>query len=1036
MVHEVRKTVTVVFCDVSGSTSMGERLDPETVRRVMTRYFEEMRSILEKHGGTVEKFIGDAVMAVFGIPTVHEDDALRAVRAASEMRTILDQLNEELERDHGVQIASRIGVNTGEVVAGERDTTDGTTLVTGDAVNVAARLEQAADPGSILIGDTTYQLVRDAVTVTSTEPLTVKGKAEPLPAFVLIEVASGVAGVARHLDAPIVGRAEELAMLEAALHRATLEPCPVLVTVLGPPGVGKSRLVDEFVAVSDANTRSVKGRCLSYGDGITYWPVIEMLTAAAGIDDMDGPDEIRAKVDGLLRGSNDAESVRDRLAEFLGLSGTTGAPEETHWAVRKLFEALASPTPLVVVVEDVHWAEPAMLDLIEYVLAWSANAPILLVCTARPDLLEQRADWGSSADGSVSIRLEPLTQEQTDELVVNLTGGTPLPPAAASIVGTAEGNPLFLEQLVGMLIDEGHLRRDDDAWIVVDDLSSLQVPPTITGILESRIERLPQTERDVLERGSIEGRVFHWGSVTALSTSMDSADVARDLLSLVRRGLVGAETALFGGGEAFRFRHALIRDAAYARMPKATRSDLHEQHARWLEEAAGDRIAEFDEFVAYHLEEAAVIRADLGPLDERGRLLAAEAAGRLRTAGLRAAGRGDHRAAVTFLERARFLLDPDDSGYSELLVRLASFVNEGGDPERAATVLDEAIELASNRGEDGIELRARLLRAQLETAIHPEGATEEFERLVTEAIPVLEELDDDEGLVVAWLATGAIGLLHGHAADMQSAFDRAALHAERADDQSNLGEALAYLIAVTSIGPDRPDDALAKIPRLRERKPSDRKVQAIALIQEGVALAELGRFDEARRRYGEGFDILEDLGARWWSAGARYSSGLIELTARDLTAAERELRRGIEDFRSMGERAYLSTTAALLGEVLYQQGRLDEAAEMAEQARQAGASDDISTQWQWRAVRAKVLARQDGLDEAVVLAEEAATITEQSDFLIDRAQSLVDLAEVYHLAGRREERARTLRLALTAAELKGVVPLIEGIQDTLASITD
>jgi tetratricopeptide (TPR) repeat protein len=388
------------------------------------------------------------------------------------------------------------------------------------------------------------------------------------------------------------------------------------------------------------------------------------------------------------------------------------------------------------------------------------------------------------------------------------------------------------------------------------------------------------------------------------------------------------------------------------------------------------------------------------------------------------------------MERARSLLDPDDTSLPELLVRLGSFLNESGDPERAATVLDEAVALAFSRGDRRIELRARLLRAQFETTIHPEGATEEFDRLVTEATPVLEELDDDEGLVVAWLARGQIGLIRGHASAMQSSFERAALHAERADDQSNLGEALAYLITLTNVGPDRPDDSLAKIVRLRERKPSDRKVQAVALIQEGMATAIQGQFDEGRRRYAEGFDILDDLGARWWSAGARYSSGWIELTAGDLTAAEQELRSGIEDLRSMGEQAYLSTEDALLGEVLYEQGRLDEAVQVAEEARQAGASDDLSTQWQWRAVQAKVLARRGVLDQAVVLAEQAATLTEQSDFLIDRAQSLIDLAEVYGLAGRREERARTLREALFAAEAKGVLPLIQRIRDALASISE
>jgi class 3 adenylate cyclase len=314
---EVRKTVTVLFCDVTGSTSLGEQLDSESTRRVMSRFFEEMRVVLERHGGTVEKFIGDAVMAVFGIPSVHEDDALRAVRAAAQMREALDTLNKELERDRGVTIASRIGVNTGEVVAG--DPTASQALVTGDAVNVAARLEQAAGPGQILIGEPTLRLVRDAVKAEAVEPLTLKGKAQPVRAYALMDVASGAAGVARRLDAPMVGRKDELEALHGALARATRDRGCVLATVIGVPGVGKSRLVDELVSLHEADAVVVQGRCLSYGEGITYWPVVEILTVVAGIAGVDGPDEIRSKIGRLLEGSSDAEIVGERLAEFLGL---------------------------------------------------------------------------------------------------------------------------------------------------------------------------------------------------------------------------------------------------------------------------------------------------------------------------------------------------------------------------------------------------------------------------------------------------------------------------------------------------------------------------------------------------------------------------------------------------------------------------------------------------------------------------------------------------------------------------------------------
>ncbi|MGH2679229.1 MAG: ATP-binding protein [Actinomycetota bacterium] len=1034
MVHEVRKTVTVVFCDVSGSTSMGEQLDPETLRRVMTRYFEEMRSILEKHGGTVEKFIGDAVMAVFGVPSVHEDDALRAVRAAAEMREALRGLNEELERDHGVSIASRIGVNTGEVVAGAGDAPGGTTLITGDAVNVAARLEEAAAAGQILIGDATYVLVRDAVTVDSVEPLAVKGKAEPIVAYDLRGVAPGAAGVARHLDAPLVGRKVELVALDDALDRAVLDRAPVLATVIGTPGVGKSRLVDEFARLHADNATVVHGRCLSYGDGITYWPVVEILTTVAGVRETDTSDEVRSKIARLLEDSLDAPIVVERLAEFLGLAGASAAPEETHWAVRRLFEALAASRPLVSVFEDIHWAEPALRDLIEHVAAWSSGSPIILLCTARPDLLEDRADWGTVTRRAVSLELAPLSEDESDQLTANLIGSSTLPAEAKEIVEAAEGNPLFLEQLVGMLMDEGHLRRAGDAWVAADDLSSLSVPPTITGILDARIERIAPSERDVLERGSVEGRVFHWSSVTALSDGVPPAQVGHDLLSLVRRGLIDPVPAQFGGGEAFSFRHALVREAAYGRLSKARRSDLHERHARWVERAAGDRVAEFEDVLAYHLEQAAGLRAELGPADDALRALAAEAARRLASAGRRASARGDLRAAVSLLERAITLLPPDDPTRADLLVRFGEAVAGAGDSSRAARTFEEARALAVRLGDDRIEMHARLQGATFRISFDPEGATDELDRLVREAIPILEGLDDDEGLAIAWTAAGHVALIHGDGEGMFTSFERAAEHAERAADPIGTSEALSWLISATVLGRIGPERAIETIHGIIARKSRDRKLEAIAAIHEAMALAMLGRSDDGRRLYLRGYAILEDLGMTLWAGGTRYAAGYIEMLAGDLTAAEREFRLGIEALRSVGDLGFLSSQAAELGQVLYEQGRLEEAEEMAGFAQRSGASEDISTQVPWRGVRAKLLARRGEFEPAIALVEEAVAMMEGSDFVENRAEALSDLAEVLQLSGRADEAVAPLREALGEVERKGVLPLVERIRSRLAAI--
>ena len=384
--QEVRKTVTVVFCDVTGSTAMGERLDPESLRRVMSRYFAEMRAALERHGGTVEKFIGDAVMAVFGVPTIHEDDALRAVRAAAEMREALQVLNKELERDHDVSLAARIGVNTGEVVAGDH----GDTLVTGDAVNVAARLEQAAEPGTVLIGEETLRLVRDAVVAEPVPPLEVKGKTEPLAAFRLVQVTAGVAGVARRLDSPMVGRERELARLRQTFEDAIADRSCQLFTILGTPGVGKSRLVEEFLG-SLGEATVLRGRCLPYGEGITFFPVGEVVKEAAGLDDFDAPDEIERKICAVLGTDGPACST---LAQLFAAADRDSSVEETFWAVRSFLEAVAKTAPLALVFDDIHWGEPTFLDLIEHITGWAREAPILVLCVSRPELLDERAGWG------------------------------------------------------------------------------------------------------------------------------------------------------------------------------------------------------------------------------------------------------------------------------------------------------------------------------------------------------------------------------------------------------------------------------------------------------------------------------------------------------------------------------------------------------------------------------------------------------------------------------------------------------------------
>src|SRR5262245_39164520 len=461
---ETRKTVTVLFADIAGSTALGEKLEPETVRHVMERFFAEARSAIGSHGGTVEKFIGDAIMAVFGIPTVHEDDALRAVRAASEMRDRLAALNAKLGRERGIALTLRTGVNTGEVVAG--DVESGESYATGDAVNVAARIEQAAAPGEVLLGERTYRLVRDVVHAEAVEPLVVKGKSAPVRAYRLGLVDEKPV-VVRRFESPFIGRGEELARLRAAFERAVTERVALIVTILGPAGIGKSRLAVEVDSVLTDRATGLRGRCLSYGEGITFWPLREILSSL--------PER--------PPGSPDPEHAR--------------STEETFWAYRKLFERLAGERPLVLVVEDIHWAEPTLLDLLEHIVEWTREVPILLLCLARPELLDERPGWPGER-----VELDPLVEEAVEALLSALTHDL-ASGDRTRITDAAEGNPLFVEQMVALALEE--------------ESREPEVPPTIQSLLAARIDRLEADERGLFERAAVVGKEFSRGAVLELS---------------------------------------------------------------------------------------------------------------------------------------------------------------------------------------------------------------------------------------------------------------------------------------------------------------------------------------------------------------------------------------------------------------------------------------------------------------------------------------------------------------------------------------
>jgi class 3 adenylate cyclase/tetratricopeptide (TPR) repeat protein len=693
--RESRRTVTVLFCDVAGSTRLGERLDPETLRGVMSRYFDAARLVLERHGGTVEKFIGDAVMAVFGIPVLHDDDALRAVRAASDLRDALEELNVPLEASHGVRIAVRTGINTGEVVAG--DTTSGQPLVTGDAVNVAARLEQAAGPDEILIGRATHRLVRDAVTAEPVAPLSLKGKQAPTDALRLIAVTRGAEGHARRFESPLVGREREVRLLREAYEDVAAGGRCYLFTLLGPAGVGKSRLVREFIdGLPEALV--LRGRCLPYGEGITYWPMAEAIRAAARVGETDKHEVAREKLFALLRAVPDGELVATRVGQALGVISNGVAQEEVHWGVRRCFESVAADRPLVLVVDDIQWAETSLLDLLEYIADWS-SAPILLLCIARPELLELRSGWGGGKLNATTVLLEPLPADASERLIDGLPGGSALDERIRMrITDAAEGNPLFVEEMLAMLIDDGHVtRQPDGTWTAQGDVAAITVPPTIQALLAARLDRLAPRERAVAERASVVGRVFERGAVEELTPEPEREGLAVGLLALVRKELVRPDRVGLAGEEAYRFRHLLIRDAAYQALPKSERADLHERFAAWLERVAGDRLEEYVEIVAYHLDQALTYRRELGT--DAGSELARRTLEYWLRAATKSESSGSYPEAIAQLEHALTVHRSLPPGVTSELIsrvsliwRLGDAYRLGGDHDRAVAVLQSALD--------------------------------------------------------------------------------------------------------------------------------------------------------------------------------------------------------------------------------------------------------------------------------------------------------------------------------------------------------
>ncbi|MEA2580221.1 MAG: hypothetical protein QOE83_1113 [Actinomycetota bacterium] len=1012
---EQRKIVTVVFTDVTGSTAMGEQLDPETLRGIMGRYFDAMQAVIEHHGGIVEKFIGDAVMAVFGVPVLREDDSLRAVRAAIEMRETLKALNERLQAEHDVSILTRTGVNTGEVVAG--DVAARERFVTGDTVNVAARLEQAAAPGEILLGVSTHTLTRDAVEVEAVEPLALKGKSEPVPAFRLISIRRAAAGRERHLDAPMVGRARQLRTLRDAYEAAAVDKACQLFTVLGSPGVGKSRLIEEFVSgVEGAQVH--RGHCLSYGDGITFWAIEELVRSMVSADQPAPPEDAVGALRASLVGAEEAEAIAGALAGLVGLSPEPSTQQDGFWALRTFLQYRAMESPLVLVLDDIHWAEPTLLDLVEYLVDSTREAPILFLCSARPELLDERPNWGGGKANSISILLEPLSAADSELLVDGLLGGALPDGARERIASAAEGNPLFVEEMLAMLLDDGLIRKEGEDWVVTQDLSNVAVPATIQTLIAARLDRLGRDERTVMDRGSIEGKLFHVGSVTALAPEMSEGTIREPIRSLVRKEMIRPERAEFTGDEAFRFRHQLIRDTSYDSLPKQTRADLHERLARWLG-ARSDEPAGLDAIIAYHFERAHSYRVELGSSGPEVDALAAEAAVAYSRAGRAALAHGDPLGGVQLLRRAVELTGPAANEEElETQLRLGTGLTVTGAFAEADEVFSGLAKQARALGAERMELHARIgalnVRDRLDTDLTDTAFIAESEELQA-ALIASGDFAGASAAILARLNWLPRDIAPGVAAE-------AAALARRAGDEAREIEALVWRIIVGFWGSIPASEGIQECEDLLYRDALDRSQQGTTLNILGALLGMVGRFDEGRALLSRAKTMLEELGGA--SAVPTFGGFLLEDFAGDFRRAENILRAGTEGLARLGEKNRLSTIAALLAWHLAMRNEAAEAEHYLEVSREAVSPDDVDTFAAAAAASAVMALNVGDIAAATEAAGSAVEYMRERRAPWQEGIFLLLVADTLEAAGDTQGATDALTTALDRFEAKGLLPLV------------
>ena len=933
-----RKLATVLFADLVGSTQLLDGQDPEITRRRVTSFFDGVQRCIETHGGTVEKFAGDAVMAAFGIPIAHEDDADRAVRAGL---GILDHVLE-------LGLEARVGIEAGEVVVDEADST----FATGEAVNVAARLQQAAAPGEILMGESAHRLTVGRIEAESAGPLELRGFRNPIAAYRAIAVRDGQPHA--KVSAPFVGRLSELDLLENTLARTIRDRRPHVFTVYGEPGVGKSRLIREFLAGVEGTT-ILSGRALPYGEGVTYWPLAEMVKSAAGITDDDPMETAKQK---LIECCGD-----EAIAELLGLAsgvmeaveGERGAPE-IAWAAREFADELADVQPLIMVFEDIHWAEEPLLELIDHLAQWVRERALLILCLARPELLDVRPGWGGGRVRSTAIELEPLGRDDSEALADALLEEHQVSGnIRARLLDKAEGNPLFVEETVRMLLEQGADGGD-------------RIPDSLQAMIGARIDRLPAGAKIVLQRGSVIGRTFWAGAIDHLSPEYD-ADELEDLLDdlLLRDLVTREERSTIGGEAAYRFKHVLIREVAYGGLSKSGRAEYHTRFAEWLREKADKEVIEIR---AYHLDQACLLYAELDghPPEE----LARTAAKALASAGKRALALESNLSARKLLLRSVEL--ESTLGRRFLAARAAWQLGD------LPVVRDEMTVLVAEAAAEGDRaIQSRALTALSEVAASLDGELVRAAELADEALAVVEA-DDHDGRFRALDRRARVARWAGREAEAEEYLQQAleaARAAARKDHEARAALQLAG-IYVSRMEEDKAEPLIDRALALAEESGSI-VARASAAQSKGGLHRERRQYEEAEGWLTKALDLYRETASVPEIAWTSRQLAQVAWETGNPAKAEKLFRESIRLLAPMKERGTLCESQRLLAQLLLAEGRIDEAEKFALAARETVSAEDVTSRATTRVALAQVRAAQGRYEEADTLFAEAAEIIGSSE---------------------------------------------------------